>query len=92
MLISQCSMFGCCLRHESSAKSVDTLQGVFKRIYECLLEDGVVRPEQIVCPPHLPSPQDMQLVRAVHSPWCSQPTALCAVAQQAFCAAKLPYL
>ncbi len=41
------------------------MQGVFKRIYECLLEDGVARPEQIACPPHLPTAQQMQLVRSL---------------------------
>ena len=44
------------------------VQGVFKRIYECLLEDGVIRPEQIVCPPQLPTPEDMQLVGLAQSP------------------------
>ncbi len=52
--------------HLCRRQSAHVVQGVFKRIYECLLEDGVVRPEQIVCPPHLPTPQDMQLVRASH--------------------------
>ena len=53
---------------EGREKESSVLQGVFMRIYECLLEDGVVRPEQIACPPHLPTAQQMQLVRPALAP------------------------
>ena len=37
-------------------------QGVFKRIHDLLLEEGIVRPGQVVCPATLPTPEMLNQV------------------------------